>query len=430
MLIEYRSLEEIIPYKKNARKISQAVIELVAKSIKEFGWRQPIVVDTDFVIVVGHARWLAARYLRLETAPVHVAVDLTADQIRAYRLMDNKSHELAGWDMDLLSEEMRALQATNIDLGLTGFTAAEIERFVGGAGGLTDPDATPELPAEIVSRPGDVWVLGNHRVLCGDATDAITVSRFLEGASPVLMVTDPPYGVNYDASWRVEVDHSDNHALGKVTGDDRVNWGAALSLFPGDVAYVWHAGVHAAEVAAGIQAMGFNIRAQIIWAKQHFVFGRGNYHWGHEPCWYAVRAGKPSGWRGDRTQSTLWEVQNLNPHGGNKDEKQTGHSTQKPVELMRRPLLNHTEKGACVYDPFLGSGSTVIACEEHERICYGLEIEPGYCDVIVLRWQAFTGRSAVLSGSHVTYEQAKEGRRQEWQDKLMEEAIVGKTEGK
>jgi len=203
----------------------------------------------------------------------------------------------------------------------------------------------------------------------------------------------------------VEVDGGGRHALGKVQNDDQVDWTEALKLLTGDVAYVWHAGVHAGEVAASLHGIGFEIRAQIIWSKQHFVFGRGNYHWGHEPCWYAVRKGKKSNWRGDRTQSTVWEVKNLNPHGGNKDEKQTGHSTQKPVELMRRPILNHTERGDVVYDPFLGSGSTLIAAEQTERVGYALDIDPKYVDVTVLRWQQQSGNKATLDGDGRSFDE-------------------------
>jgi DNA modification methylase len=217
------------------------------------------------------------------------------------------------------------------------------------------------------------------------------------------MVTDPPYGVEYDPAWRVAVDGGGRHALGKVANDDRVDWTPAWSLFPGNVAYVWHAGIYAGEAGASLLAAAFEIRGQIIWRKQHFVMSRGAYHWQHEPCWYAVRKGKPAQWRGDRKQTTVWDVANLNPHGGNREEQQTGHGTQKPIEVMRRPILNHTERGDVVYDPFLGSGTTLIAAEATERVCYGLEIDPQYCDVIVRRWQDFTGRQATLEATGRTF---------------------------
>jgi DNA modification methylase len=270
-------------------------------------------------------------------------------------------------------------------------------------GGHAGEDDVPEPPVDPVTCRGDLWMLGRHRLLCGDATVATDVERLLSGVVPHLMVTDPPYGVEYDPAWRERADLGEQRQTGKVANDNRVDWTAAYGLFPGDVAYVWHAGVHAAEVARGLEAVGFRIRAQIIWAKQHFALSRGDYHWQHEPCWYAVRAGKPSGWSGDRTQSTVWEVDNLNPFGNNKEDEATGHGTQKPLELMRRPILNNSKAGQIIYDPFLGSGTTLMAAENTERFCYGLEIQPCYVDLVVCRWQELTGKSAVLEGDGRTF---------------------------
>jgi DNA modification methylase len=230
------------------------------------------------------------------------------------------------------------------------------------------------------------------------------------------MVTDPPYGVGVEPEWRQQVGLNPyTRQSGKVSNDDRVDWAAAYQLFPGDVAYVWHAGIHAAQTALNLSTCDFQIRAQIIWKKQHFAISRGAYHWGHEPCWYAVRKGKTSHWRGDRTQSTVWEVANLNPFGGSSEaeDEATGHGTQKPVELMRRPILNHTQAGEAVYDPFLGSGSILIAAENTHRICYGMDIDPKYVDVAVLRWQRFTGQEAVLDGDGRTFAQIGRERRKE-----------------
>ena len=221
------------------------------------------------------------------------------------------------------------------------------------------------------------------------------------------MATDPPYGVSYDPMWREDAGLGRQRQTGKVSNDDQADWTAAYKLFPGDVAYVWHAGVHAGEVAAGLTSVGFEIRAQIIWSKQHFAMSRGHYHWGHEPCWYAVRKGGRANWCGDRTQSTIWQVQNLNPMGGDRNEKATGHGTQKPVELMRRPIVNHTKRGDAIYDPFLGSGTTMMAAELTERVCCGIDIDPRYVDVAVIRWQEFTGQEATLDGVGRTFEQVK-----------------------
>jgi hypothetical protein len=310
---------KVIPYARNGRKIPERAVDKVATSIQEFGWRVPIVVDTDGVIICGHTRLLAAKKLGLQQVPVHVADNLTPAQVKAYRLMDNRSHQETDWDLELLGPELEELRDLDFDLSLTGFDSREIDDF------LADPDAddranlVPDLPDNAVTGPGELWLCGPHRVLCADSTDENAVSRLCRPTRPNIMATDPPYGVSYDPSWRVEHDGGGRHALGKVANDDQVDWTSALRLFSGDVAYVWHAGVHAAEVATSLHAIGFQIRAQIIWSKQHFVFGRGNYHWGHEPCWYAVRKGKKSNWRGDRTQSTVWEVKNLNPHGGKKN---------------------------------------------------------------------------------------------------------------
>jgi DNA modification methylase len=222
------------------------------------------------------------------------------------------------------------------------------------------------------------------------------VSVVLGARRPGLLVSDPPYGVAYDPAWRERSGLGHQRQTGVVRNDDRVDWTPAWALFTGDVAYVWHAGVHAAEVAAGLEASGFRIRAQIIWRKQHFALSRGDFHWQHEPCWYAVREGKSSNWCGDRKQSTVWDVPNLNPIGGNREESATGHGTQKPLELMRRAMLNNSKPGQTVYDPFLGSGTTMIAAQLTDRVCCGLEIDPGYVDVIVRRWQDLTGAKAVL----------------------------------
>jgi DNA modification methylase len=214
------------------------------------------------------------------------------------------------------------------------------------------------------------------------------------------MVTDPPYGVEYDPSWRNETGVSATSRTGKVTNDDRADWREAWALFPGDVAYVWHADRQAAVVQASLEANGFAIRCQLVWAKPRFVLGRGDYHWQHEPCWYAVRKGATGHWQGARDQATLWTI-------GRADEEDdaTRHGTQKPVECVRRPIVNNSEAGDAVYEPFAGSGSTLIAAETTGRRCYAIEIEPAYCDVVIERWQRFTGRSAVLEGDGQSFDE-------------------------
>lgn len=393
-------------YPKNARHWSQKAIDKVALSIKTYGWVQPVVCDKHDVIIIGHLRRTAARdVLKMTEVPVHVADKLTPEQVRGLRLMDNRSHDESDFDLELLAPELEELHALDFDLNLTGFDEREIDDF------LSDPDAddranaVPGVPDYPATKAGDLWLCGKHRVLCGDSTTPDALARVCAGTKPFLMACDPPYGVEYDPIWREEAGLGRQRQIGKVANDDRADWAPAYKLFPGDVAYVWHAGVHAGEVAAGLEAVGFEIRAQIIWSKQHFAMSRGHYHWQHEPCWYAVRKGRRSNWRGDRTQSTIWQVQNLNPMGGDRNEKATGHGTQKPVELMRRPILNHTERNGVIYDPFLGSGTTLMAAELTERVCYGIDIDPRYVDVTILRWQEFTGAQATLDGDGRTFDQ-------------------------
>jgi len=249
-------------------------------------------------------------------------------------------------------------------------------------------------------------LLGDHRVGCGDSTNPAHVEPVLGGSQPHLMVSDPPYGVGYDPSWRARLGvGSGKLAQGMVLNDDRADWRQAYALFTGDVAYVWHGALHGDVVGADLTACGFELRAQIVWAKAHFTLGRGHYHWRHETCWYAVREGKAGHWQGDRKQTTVWEIANNNPFGNRQREQSWGHATQKPVECMRRPIVNNSRPGELVYDPFLGSGTSLIAAEMTGRICYGLEISPAYVDVIVRRWQAFTGRRAIHQASGQSFDQ-------------------------
>ena len=251
-------------------------------------------------------------------------------------------------------------------------------------------DEIPEPPADPITKPGDLWILGEHRLLCGDSTKAEDVERLMAGAKAGMMVTDPPYGVEYDPSWRAEVNHDgpdSKRALGTVANDHRADWTDAWQLFDGDVAYVWHADRYSPVVAGSLEATGLEVRYLIVWAKQRHTFGRGHYHHQHEPCWCVVRKGATASWVGDRTQTTLWQIDN-NRHND------TGHGTQKPVECMARPMRNH--QAMVIYDPFCGSGTTLIAAEQLGRKCYGMEISPQYCDVIVKRWETLTGKKAEL----------------------------------
>lgn len=401
--IEYWPLTKLVPYARALRKNDHAVDRMIS-SIQKFGFKIPILARSSGEIVDGHLRLKAAIQLGLTEVPVILCDEWTETQVKAFRLMVNRSASWAEWDTQLVALEMQELKPLDFDLKLTGFEPIEIDAFLL-ADATSQPEEIPEPRGEAITQLGDRWRCGQHLILCGDCTEQDAVQLVVGTAKPVLMVTDPPYGVRYDPTWRERAGLGHQRQVGTIPNDTQVDWSRAWQLFDGDVAYVWHAGVHAGEVAASLESVGLRIRAQIIWAKQHFALGRGDFHWQHEPCWYAVREGKHSRWCGDRTQSTLWQVPNLNPFGGSRDESATGHGAQKPIELMRRPILNNTVRGEIVYDPFLGSGTTLIAAESTERICYGLEIDPGYVDVIVKRWQQWTGKRAVLEDDGRTFDE-------------------------
>jgi len=402
LAVKYRPIGALLPHARNARTHSEAQIAQIAASIREFGWTNPILVDGANGVIAGHGRLLAAKALGLAEVPVIELAGMTEAQKRAYVIADNKLALNAGWSEELLRLELGELKELGADLGLIGFDGDELKVLFAPAvsAGLTDPDAVPEVPVEPVTRPGDVWLLGHHRLLCGDATVASDVERVLGGLVPQLMVTDPPYGVDYDPTWRHAAGLNTSKRVGRVENDQRADWRQAWMLFPGAVVYVWHGALHAMTVADSLMACGFEIRSQIIWAKERLVIGRGHYHWQHEPCWYAVRQGRTATWTGDRTQTTLWTISSRH------QDTDTVHGTQKPVECMRRPIENNSTPGDAVYDPFLGSGTTLIAAEMTRRICCGLEINPSYCDVVVQRWQAFTGRTARLDGGETIVEMA------------------------
>ena len=308
LTVEYRPLGDLIPYARNARTHSEAQVALIAGSIREFGFTNPVLVDGASGIIAGHGRVMAARLLGLAAVPVIELGYLSEAQKRALVLADNKLAERAGWDAAMLVLEVADLGTLGIDLVDLGFTGRELDDLLRQDGADPREDAVPPVPAVPVSRLGDVWLLGPHRLICGDATDATTVGRVLNGVRPHLMVTDPPYGVSYDPDWRNRAGASETKRVGKVMNDDRADWRAAWALFPGEVAYIWHGALHAAVVAESLEAAGFAIRSQIIWAKERLVLSRGHYHWQHEPCWYAVRAAGTGHWSGDRTQTTLWSI--------------------------------------------------------------------------------------------------------------------------
>jgi len=391
------------PWPKNPRKNDGEPVEKVAESIKRFGFAAPIVARSETrEIIAGHTRWKAATKLKLAAVPVRF-LDIDEREAHLLALADNRLGELAEWD----TPELHALLAS-YDLGdqmIAGWTEKDMRELERAArnGADLDDDEAPEPPAVPVTQPGDLWLLGKHRLVCGDATDSKAVALACGPLEPFIMVTDPPYGVSHNPHWREEegVSTMGPQAKGLVTNDDRRDWGVAYKLFRGRVAYIWHAAQYAGESSLQLAKAGLEIRAQIVWCKPQIIFGRGHYHWQHEPCWYAAREGGPVKWSGDRKQSTTWNIKSLHLMGGARgtdDNPVTGHATQKPLECMARPIRNHGASGAVVYDPFCGSGTTVVAAEHLDRVSVALEISPAYCDVIVERWQRLTGDKAVRQG--------------------------------
>jgi len=400
LTISLRPLNSLVPYARNPRTHSDAQIAQIAASIREFGWTNPLLIDDQGSLIAGHGRLLAARQLGLTEVPAITLAHLSEAQKRALVIADNKLALNAGWDEDQLRIELVDLKTADFDLSTLGFEDFELaDLFIEQSPSLTDPDDVPEV-AEAICQLGDVWTLGRHRLVCGDATSEVDVSLCLAGVRPHLMVTDPPYGVDYDPTWRSDpsvaaaIRHPKKGAVGEVTNDYTADWREAWALYPGEVAYVWHAGNKAHVVAESLMVTGFELRSQIIWAKHRFVLGRGHYHPQHEPCWYAVRG--VGHWQGDRTQSTLWQL-------GAHQRSETGHSAQKPVECMRRPIENNSSPGQAVYDPFVGSGTTIIAAEMTGRSCHAIEISPQYCDVAITRWQNFTGQRAIVERTGETF---------------------------
>jgi DNA modification methylase len=401
--VERWPIARLIPNARNTRTHSDSQIDQIAASIQQWGWTTPVLVSEAGMIIAGHGRVRAAQKLGLTEVPVMVATGWSKAQIQAYALADNRLALSAGWDEELVALEISELQEIGFDIDLIGFTASELAGFSSNHEGLTDPDEAPEPPVDPVSLCGDVWLLGRHRPLCGDSTSAADVKKALGSVRPHLMVTDPPYGVQYDPNWRNEAPRWTGSkvklgasALGVVHNDDAADWSGAWALFPGDVAYVWHAALKSAAVEASLFKSGFVPRSQIIWNKMRGVISRGHYHWQHEPCFYAVRKGKSGSWNGSRSETTVWDIAKART-------SETGHSTQKPVECMKGPIENHSSFGQAVYEPFSGSGTTIIAAEITGRSCHAIELMPQYVDVAVQRWQAFTGETAKLEGDGQTF---------------------------
>jgi DNA modification methylase len=412
MQIETWPVARLIDYAKNPRKNDQAV-ERMCESILEFGFKIPVLARSTGEVVDGHLRLKAARKLGIQEVPVLLCDEWTDAQVKAFRLMVNRSVTWAAWDDELLASEMKDIQAMGFDLALTGFAVSEIDSLLSTT---SEDEPAPEPPASPASIPGDLWALGPHRVLCGDATDAVAVARLLDDCRPILLVTDPPYGVELDSEWRDRAGlnghatderyvkrRTAGHTETKIAGDTRADWSDAFALVPSlRVAYVWHASAYTREVLDGLLRIGFVHHQQVIWNKGRFVITRTHYWFQHEPCWYVRKPNAP--WYGERgaANTTIWDAASPKVVMGGAEEK-FDHPTQKPLELMRRPILNHLKRGEAVYDPFLGSGTTVAAAEATERVCYGIELDPKFVDVTILRWEKLAGKRATLAGDGRTF---------------------------
>lgn len=407
--IVYRDPKSLAAYARNSRTHTDDQIEKLKASILEYGFTNPILLKDDGkTIGAGHARCRAALALNLASVPTITLPGLSTTQWRSYVIADNQlAITGSGWDFENLRLELDDLMAEGFGVDLLGFSADEFAAIMNPVSeSEADPDAEIDPPEAPVSVLGDVWILGNHRIACGSSTEAATVVAALGGSAPHLMVTDPPYGVEYEAGWRNMAMPSKNdpnrwvdgagRATGKVENDDNADWSEAWKHFTGDVAYIWHAGNMAHIVAESLISTGLLIRAQIIWNKQQLVIGRGDYHPKHEPCWYAVRKGRPGHYVGGRKQTTVWDIDK--PH-----KSETGHSTQKPIECMKRPIENNSKPGDTVYEPFSGSGTTIIAGEMTGRHVRAIELNPAYVDVAVIRWQNFASGEATLESTGQTF---------------------------
>jgi DNA modification methylase len=400
--IEFWPIDKLIPFARNPRTHSAVQVTQIAASIAQFGFNNPILVDTKAGIIAGHGRLLAARKLQLKEVPVIVLDHLSESQKRAYVLADNQLALNAGWDEELLRLELAALQDDDFNLDLIGFEGDELARLLtaqDATEGPTDEDAVPELPEIPVSTIGDLWSLCSHKLLVGDATDGNHVAKLMAGDAADLVFTDPPYNVDYtgytDEKLKIQGDRMSDADFIRFL--ENIFRSYRNIVKPGASLYTCHSSSWQREFQNALETAGFQLRCQIIWAKNTFAWGFGRYKFQHEPLFYAHVAGEKDPWYGDKSQSTLWEEK--------KPSANRIHPTAKPVELIERALINSSKSGDVVADFFGGSGSTLIACERRNRKARLIEIDPKYADCIVLRYQEYTGKQATLVGDGRSFEE-------------------------
>lgn len=380
---------KLIPYARNPRTHSEHQVSQIAASIKEFGWLVPVVVDAENVLIAGHGRVMAAQKLGMDKVPTIDGSHLNESQIKAFRIAENKLALNAGWDDEMLKLELQELIDADYGIDFTGFEDEELAKLIGEPlEGNTDPDDAPEPLPNPISVKGDIWILGPHRVMCGDSQEAGSLESLMDDDSADLCFTDPPYNVDYEGYTGLTIQNDampPDEYMAFIAGTFTF---ALAAMKQGGSLYVCHASSFQREVQTALETAGFEVRTQIIWAKNTFGWGFGRYKFQHEPIFYAHVKGQKDPWYGDKSQSTLWQEK--------KPAANREHPTMKPVELMERALNNSSKVGDSVLDLFGGSGSTLIACERLSRVCRMMEIDPIYCDVIVRRWQSFTGKQAHL----------------------------------
>jgi DNA modification methylase len=407
--IELWPIDQLVPYARNSRTHSEEQVAQIAASIDAFGFNNPILVDTKAGIIAGYGRLLAARKLELKEVPVIILDHLTDAQKRAYVIADNQLALNAGWDETLLAAELAVLQQEDFDVDLIGFKDEELARLLAAqdaAEGLTDEDAVPELPTAPTSRDGDLWILGDnqHYVLCGDATKVSEVERLMAGYKADLVFSDLPYNSAYEGYTKdkltIQNDDMTREQFEQFLRDSFVSFRTVVK--PSASLYICHSSAYQREFQNALESAGFEVRCQLIWAKNTFAWGFGRYKYRHEPLFYCHLAGQKDAWYGDKTQSTVWEE--------NKPAANRLHPTMKPIELIERALLNSSKCGDVVVDLFGGSGSTLIACERRGRCARLMEIDPKYADCIIRRYQQYTGKHATLEGDGRTFDQIAQER--------------------
>ena len=383
--IEMVSIGQLLPYARNARTHDDAQVAQIAASIKEFGFNNPILIADDQSIVAGHGRLAAARKLGLTEVPVVRLSHLSDTQRKAYILADNRLALNAGWDNDLLKLELQELEIEGVDLEMLGFSKEELDGLLNSlepTEGLTDEDAVPETPEEPITKPGDIWILGKHRLMCGDSTSVDAVDRLMNGDKADMVFTDPPYGVDYKG-----INNDNRDGLEILLRGCFANY--LTTSKSGAAIYVFHSD-RCADIFHTVFREFFHFSSMIIWAKNSLTLSRTDYQSQHEPCLYGWMKNGSHAFYGDRKQVSLWRVDK---------EKVVGHTTPKPVSLIEKALLNSSKSDDLVSDLFGGSGSTLIACEKTGRSCRMMELDPKYCDVIVKRWEEFTGQKARLENA-------------------------------